>query len=364
MADTVKEVSREDRSRGFYQPPGLEIQVGETQTIIPMHETHCACAYMYKLIDGELVLAAFPPEVEASHRGMPCRRSTDGGHTWRESPDWRSWNAYQFPDGELIQVEPTWLEKVEDGVHETYLHRSLDNGYTYQKETIRLIGIPELWRDMERAGQPLFCYVDHAIVSLSDGSLLAGVLGKFAADSNAKERSFVIRSTDRGRTWHYRSTVAFDLHEGDARRLDGFGEPYLQKLPNGEILCFMRSGGTASGEHWSLYMSRSNDEGRTWSHADPIADRGVMPKSCLMSNGVLAVIYGRPGDWLTFSTDMGHTWIGHFCLRQGSVHVDCSYYDAIEEVAPDTLFAAYGRTDANNPWMREILGTFITVKRV
>jgi hypothetical protein len=362
MAATRKERSHEDRCRGHYQLPGLEVQVGETQSIIPLQDTHCACTYLYKLVDGELVLAAFPREASEGG-GFTSRRSTDGGRTWREAPDWHTWSAYQFPDGELIQVAAKWLVKVEEGVHETVLYRSLDNGYTYERETVRLLGIPEIWRDTRRAGQPLFCYVDHAIVALSDGSLLAGVLGKFAADRNPKERSFVIRSTDRGRTWHYVSTVAFDLHEGDARRLDGFGEPYLQKVPNGEILCFMRTGGSAGGRHWPLYMSRSSDEGKTWSHADPIADRGVMPRSCLMSNGVLAVICGRPGDWLAFSTDLGHTWIGHFCLRQGPMHYDCSYYDAVEEVGPDTLLAVYGRTDPNNCRMAEVLGTFITVTR-
>jgi hypothetical protein len=45
------------------------------------------------------------------------------------------------------------------------------------------------------------------------------------------------------------------------------------------------------------------------------------------------------------------------------MHYDCSYYDSIEEVAPDTLLAVYGRTDPNNCRMAELLGTLITVRR-
>lgn len=358
MANITKEISHEDICRGYYQLAELEIQVGETQTIIPQERTHCACAYLFKLVDGELVLAAFPEE----SGGFTSRRSRDGGHTWRDAPVWPTWCAYQFPDGELIQVHAHFLTDTDqEGVYETVLDRSVDNGYTYQRETVQLIGVPTLASEINAPGMPR--YVDHSIVALRDGSLLAGALAKFASDRQPKERSFVVRSTDRGRTWHYVSTVAIDLTAGDARRLDGFGEPSLQTLPNGEILCFMRSGGTSGGKHWPLYMSRSNDDGKTWSHADPIADRGVFPTSCLMSNGVLVVSYGRPGDWLAFSLDMGHTWIGHFCLRQGPQHTDCSYYDAVAEVAPDTLLVAYGRTDPNDSWQAELLGTFITVKR-
>jgi hypothetical protein len=313
-------------------------------------------------VDGDIVLAAFPEAYEGRGQVFVSRRSSDGGRTWREAPFWPTWCAYQFPDRELIHVHSHFLRDTDQpGVYETDLLRSFDSGHTYQKETVQLIGVPKLAPEIDQPGRPR--YVDHSIVALRDGSLLAGALAKFAADRNPKERSFVIRSTDRGRTWQYLSTVAFDLHEGDARRLDGFGEPYLQPLPNGEILCFMRTGGSSGGKHWPLYMSRSNDDGESWSHADPIADRGVMPKSVLMSNGVLAVIYGRPGDWLAFSTDLGHTWVGHFCLHQGPMHYDCSYYDAIEEVGPNTLLAVYGRTDPNNCRMVELLGTFITVKR-
>ena len=121
--------------------------------------------------------------------------------------------------------------------------------------------------------------------------------------------------------------------------------------------------GRYDGRYSPLYLSRSADDGRTWSVADPIADRGVWPNACRLDNGVLAVIYGRPGDWLAFSLDDGHSWIGHFCLHLGPQPWDCGSYDWIEAVASDTFLAAYGRTDPNNPRMSEVSGTFITVTR-
>jgi hypothetical protein len=125
----------------------------------------------------------------------------------------------------------------------------------------------------------------------------------------------------------------------------------------------MRSGGDYNDRYTTpLYMSRSKDDGKTWSHAEPIADLGVYPKVCLMANGVIAVVYGRPGDWLMFSLDQGETWVGHFCFHKGPQPYDCGSYDCIEEVAPDTLLVTYGRTDPNNYMQSEILGTYITVK--
>ena len=53
-------------------------------------------------------------------------------------------------------------------------------------------------------GIRLFLKTENILIVL--GSLLAGVLGKFVGDK--KIRSYVVRSTDRGRTWHYVSTVA------------------------------------------------------------------------------------------------------------------------------------------------------------
>ena len=54
-------------------------------------------------------------------------------------------------------------------------------------------------------------WVDHSVTILPDGSLLAGLHGRF--ENDVKYRVFVVRSTDRGKTWQYLSTVAFDLDD-------------------------------------------------------------------------------------------------------------------------------------------------------
>ncbi len=363
--------ARKNWCRGYYQHPGLEVQVGDTQILIPSHQTPGPLGYLCKLANGELVTGTglgsehHGEEWAAAAASLPSwRRSPDGGKTWADTPAWPTYNACQLPDGEIVhlggghQLEETG----ELGVYTTGLDRSTDNGYTHQRETATLVDVPELAKAKDGFGKDhLVGAVDHAVVWLDDGSMLAALYGKFTTD--IKYRTFVVRSVDRGATWQYLSTVAFDLTAGNEHRWESFCEPDLLLLPGGEILCFMRTGGTYNSTFSPMYMSRSIDGGKSWSQADPIADRGVWPNACLMANGVIAVTCGRTGDWLAFSLDNGHTWIGHFCFYRGPQAYDGCNYDWVEEVAPDTLLVAYARTEVNDCGQSEILGTFIEVKR-
>ncbi len=78
---------------------------------------------------------------------------------------------------------------------------------------------------------------------------------------------------------------------------------------------------------------------------------------------MIAVVYGRPGDWIVFSADGGQTWINETCLNEGGpVANDCGGYDWVEEVGPDILLAIYSRTSPDDCLVSEMVGTYITVK--
>lgn len=380
-------MSKLNLCEGIYGTDELEVLVGETQVIIPVQERSFPCGFVFKLLDGEIVVSGamsgvdwpadrslipLPPGQHSSE--LSWRRSKDGGQTWHESPAWPSYSTYQFPDGEIIQISNRWwqMEKGQKSRYSFALFCSIDNGYTFKKNRVSVVDTPKLakveyrYSDKERSAN-----LYHQIVRLRDGSLLASAQGKF--ESDIKERSFTIQSYDRGKTWKYLSTVAFDLVK-DGGRFVGFAEPSLLSLPNGDIICFMRSSGGYGGQsshrcgfglpihRGLLYVSRSRDDGKTWSHADPVADRGVYPSNCLMENGTIAMVYGRPGDWLTFSLDQGETWINHFCFNQTPNPYDCGNYDWIEEIAPDKLLVIYCRTDPNDCLNTEIMGKYFTVK--
>ena len=295
---------------------GLDVRVGATQRIVPGEYLS-----MFKFADGSLVVGD--------------HRSSDHGKTWQPAVSFHA-GAYQFPDGEIVELGFRTKRSDRDGYFTTALRRSADNGRTAKTETA-LLHVPEGTGGTDDDGQPSEGpAVDHAIVRLHDGSLLAAMYGCFKSDRVLiptmpaawrcyKYRTFVIRSTDRGKTWEYLSTVAYDPSVG----LESFCEGDLLTLPGGDILCFMRTGGSG-GRHTPLYLSRSHDDGKTWSTPAPVADRGVWPNACRMQNGVIACTYGRPGNWLTFSLDEGRTWRGHFCFHEGST---CSY-NSVEEITP------------------------------
>jgi hypothetical protein len=362
----------EDARKRIYETDELDVVIGKTQVIISAQERKQPCGFVFKLANGDLIVGGamsgvvWPaPKIQLLPQGqttreLSWRRSIDGGQTWNETLAWPSYGACQLPNNEIIQISARMWRIENQRDFTTMLFRSTDDGYTFEGKKVLITGVPKLLdrevydnSDKER----LACIYGH-IVRLRDGSLLVAAQGKF--DTDIRYRTFVIQSYDRGKTWRYISSVAFDLAKNKLR-LEGFAEPSLLVLPDDDILCFMRSSGIY-GNIGALYMSRSRDNGQSWSHADPVADCGVYPTACLMANGVIAVIYGRPGDWLAFSLDKGNTWINHFCFNRTPEPYDCGNYDWIEEVAPDTLLAVYSRTDPNDCMKSEIMGTYFTVK--
>lgn len=337
-------------TRDLPQPPqmeGLEVSVGET---VPISEGTIYRS-LFQFADGRL--------------GVGDRLSADGGLTWTQGPGVGT-AGFEFADGEIIMPGFS-TGKVSDGVFSLPLRRSTDGGKTFVAEEAALT-IPEATGGTGDDGKPYEGPAfDHSIVQLSDGSLLGAMYGYFKTDTVLcptfdpewklyKYRTIVVRSTDRGKTWDYRATVAYDPEVG----LESFCEADLLVLPEGEVLCFMRTGGSG-GRYTPLYLARSADDGKTWSKPEPIADRGVWPSACRMESGVLVVTYGRPDNWLAFSLDEGRTWQGHFCFYQGPT----TSYNSLAEIAPGRLIVVYDRAslgpDGNQ--QRGTVGTFFTVTR-
>ena len=86
---------------------------------------------------------------------------------------------------------------------------------------------------------------------------------------------------------------------------EGWAEPGLALLPNGDLLTVLRNGeGNAP-----LYFSRSTDGGRTWS--DPVRSRlhGQYPGLLTTSSGLIITTYGRPDNRLAVCLDgEGEGW--------------------------------------------------------
>ena len=128
--------------------------------------------------------------------------------------------------------------------------------------------------------------------------------------------AYIVKSTDSGATWNYFSTIG----EGP--------EPSVVRFSSTEMMAIVRT--LSFGP---LLQTFSHDGGKTWSELVAMEEGSVAPDMALMSNGVLACSYGRPGSNLMFSTDQGKTWSHHRVISD----LKGFNYTAIREVSPGRL---------------------------
>ena len=358
---------------------GITVERGRTDVIIPQKDIGADRGFVGSLVkfpNGDIQVKA----------GKTQLRSSDAGRTWRPVESQFQLYPCRTDDGVTLQ----FTGRTTDGRPPHKLHPSERPGLV--QRSAELIRSPDsgLTETAESATifMPMQCkmlVMNHGrIVELPDGSLLSNgyatfeedpivtydtwvmKIGRIHAYKFQKNRVVVIHSADGGQTWHYRATVAFDASRHTRKRIVGFAEPDMVALSSGELLCFMRT--VAGGGIRPLHMSTSRDGGMTWSHADPVADRGVSPCVIEMSSGLIVLGYGRPMNWLAFSTDGGQTWLGHFQFYMGAKGWDSWNQLAFEEVAPDTLLVTYARLDptatigTKERRRGDLMGTYFTVK--
>lgn len=364
------------KSRVSYVP-GIKVIRGKTQVIVPEHKSHCPAGSVFKFNNGDIQVYD--------------RRSSDGGKSWHQVDNILENSTYQYPapDGEVVMFESSFtsehstgegrpevsMTKTDiEGVLEAKFFRSKDNGLHRVSDTAR-IHLPEQfhgWRGV-------LC---RKIVRLVDGNLL---MSMYCRDENATDlthrfRSLALRSTDRGKNWRYLSTIAFDTTED--KRNEGFDETSLVVLADGRVLGFVRSGASyqasigssdnddptvdmpfSYGKQTPVYMTASVDGGKNWGVADAVSKYGVWPNAVLMENGLLAASYGRPGNWIMFSNNAGESWGPIIPFYHDLYPPDCSNYFSMVEVASGVLLVVYPRTNLNDHWQSELVGTYFQVIR-
>lgn len=285
--------------------------------------------------------------------------SDDKGYTWRKyNNDSLKWGtshaqtgimAHEFSDGTAIGLAYRTLPKEDkNGVFTGKLYETNDGGKTIQGPSEAMFYVPRAVGSQGHAYHPGPLFM-RSIVETKDGSLLALMCGWFDTDTRESpvkgqnyRRSFLCRSTDQGRTWEYYSTIAYEPNWGS----EGWNEGSLRRLPNGNLIAALRSGSdSAAWKDNPLCLFFSDDDGKTWSEPHRSGVDGVYPSLVIMSNGILACSYGRPGAKIMFSKDNGKTWTDHTSINPERY----SGYTWIVEVAPGELLYGFGVKNGLDP---------------
>lgn len=275
-------------------------------------------------------------------------RSTDGGHTWSpplmvvdSERDDRNPALGVAADGTIVMAyhwqgsytaEGKWdssINKVD-----TRLIRSHDGGQT--------------WTDDEFLNYvPLNGASPFGKIRDIDGTLLMPIYGGPTIGAPEKAvrlapstcPTYLLRSTDKGRTWGDPTLLALGLNEAD-----------LLPLPSGEWLLAARS---EQPDEQAIYALHSPDAGRTWRLTGRVTEAAEHPPDLtLLSNGWILLTFGHRhlpfGLQGMISKDGGYTWEPRRLVFEDQLFGRDSGYPSTARLADGrliTLFYAAGNKE-------------------
>ena len=164
--------------------------------------------------------------------------------------------------------------------------------------------------------------------------------------------------------------------QGD-NAMDGYGEPWLQRAANGDLLVFvrvvkfLRTGETVHRPKYPpVKVARSKDEGKTWSEPIEVHPTGVMPVATLLDNGIIVAFTGRGGNRVAASRDNGLTWHCQHNLMFTGQSPNFSGHNAIVPVGGGRALLIYSHNHRHpdnkegfaegNRYGSELIGTFVS----
>ncbi|MCZ6680638.1 MAG: sialidase family protein [Candidatus Poribacteria bacterium] len=309
-------------------------------------------------LDGERLVLPYGCGRHGGAETRPVAISEDFGVTWTDlPPDAPMADNVQtsgilgyLQDGtiayiDVFPVNVKWsraegqyhrVAKVEDPIFR--IRRFSRRAELLDDSTFRVLDLPWKTASYEFYG---------TLLELENGDFMTAFQAQVGLPSGTRcdLTTFIARSTDGGKTFE----PVWTFHpEIDGRPVgdQGFCEPDMEVLANGDILCMMRTG---SGS--PMYQSRSTDGGETWSEPTSIGWPGVKPHLRLLSNGVLACsagrgVYGQPQvTYAMFSLDgTGEVWEYPFAFHTGP---GCSYTSNMER--DGKLYVVYSHSSFTSP---------------
>ncbi|HET7395766.1 MAG TPA: sialidase family protein [Gammaproteobacteria bacterium] len=230
--------------------------------------------------------------------GVLVTRSADGGATWGPAKALIVDGASAFNDKESITADPTdsnyvyavWDRLTTGNLGPTYFARTTDGGASWQ--AAHAIYDPGL--DNQTIG--------NVIVVTSNGTLVDAFVEYDGTSSNSATAAMkVIRSSDHGATWSAPIRIAQSQSVGTqdpntgAQVRTSSNLPQIAAGPSGELVMVWQDARFNGGKYDGIVMSRSNDDGLTWStpveintvHSAP----AFTPSVAVLPDGTIGVSY-------------------------------------------------------------------------
>jgi sialidase-1 len=311
-------------------------------------------ADLIKLSNGELLMMTREASEHYSSDGdVVMLRSKDNGLTWEGrqtiaglTADEREGCGVQLKDGTIVlgffynnNYNPdgtygayfNWeKQRNEPGPRDTtipqlgaYIRTSTDNGRTWSK--------PYFVDTKEMPFKNLEGPTD-APIEMPDGSIVMAVIGYSPHGKSANRASVLLRSTDKGKTWTYISTIAGDP-DGT---LGGFMEPGIVRTKTGRIVAALRN----HGPDQAIWVTWSDDNGKTWAPVQKTEMTGHPVDLIQLKDGRLMASYGirtgphaKPGGIrVCFSKDNGATWdiTTEKQIRNDFINWDTGYPESLQ----------------------------------
>ncbi len=300
--------------------------VGKLTLPKPICEFVCSFGSSWRLYPPE----SFPPKMTQ----WVFERSVDGKSWKRETP------TVTIPD---------WVRSV-------VTERSDTPGLTGQREG--LVILPILQGKMRIA---------------PDQSLWAVTYEWRMQGDRARYVPVFLRSTDGGHAWRMQGEIRYqpDIQaDPPAEKRDGFTEPDYEFMPDGSLICLMRtSDGCGLGP---LYLTRSTDNAKTWSKPVVFDSFGKIPQLLTLKNGVTLASYGQsggPGYFVVRATKdpAGLAWTEPtkitYSPGDGSAWDSCGHTEMVplDDHSALLVYSDFNTPDANGVKRKTILVRKINV---